>query len=54
MVPEAKAHLAHREWIPWVKRNFALSVKTVKDYMAFARQLKPGEPEGSRHHGGPT
>jgi hypothetical protein len=33
---EAKEQLAHGEFLPWVKRNFALSMETAKHYMRLA------------------
>jgi hypothetical protein len=35
---EAKARVAHGEWLPWLKANFDFSEKTAQNYMRLARE----------------
>lgn len=43
---EAKAQLKHGAFVPWVKKNFNISISTAHDYMALAHATSGTQKEG--------
>ena len=37
LLVEAKEQVKHGEWLPWLKANFGLSIRSAQNYMAVAR-----------------
>jgi len=44
---EAKAQLRHGEFQPWLKRHFALSARSARDYMRLAEETASHDNNGS-------
>lgn len=40
---EAKSHLKHKEWMPWLEANFTDSDRTARVYMKIARESKTAD-----------
>jgi hypothetical protein len=38
---EAKAMLAHGQWLPWLRENCDVSARTAQSYMQLAKGLRP-------------
>jgi hypothetical protein len=41
LLSEAKRHVPHGEWLPWLRGNFPGSERTAQVYMRLARSLNP-------------
>jgi hypothetical protein len=63
MVLEAKAQVAHGEWLAWIERNFELSASKAQQYMKLAesgpaarfsslrKATRPNAESGAAWHG---